>query len=553
MFGSPSEAIEPIKTLVLDLPSGVSFVTDPAGGKSALYLIGPLVADVPIEEQAQILPASRSWTYGEPLVYFYFDKPIPPGSYQVVVHQSRIKDTNGDAMVLQDELGNDWTGWALTVLADPRALTEQTSIADPIVLEPGLNPPAVTIGAPNFTVYLDGQVIPPGRSGLSGEVLSVKSSAEAHITMSIEYLTPGMHESLYELYQHRFTTDDGEHLTHFTSVGPLLDYKWAKYHGVRTDGRIMTDDSGKLIVATPVIHEPKAVASVPTLAYNIDAANAPIAGHPNTYDVVTYTVTPSKANSLLSSYESVKFVFPNTINDAADTPETNSRLYPGALYLPETTTITPTSIAAALDLPLAARIRVYADGLEIWWGQTRMIPLMIPTARYHTLNRTRSHSPADDANIDYLIWRASMEVLAFWNCTLPLNSTGAAYVPPTFDEYIMTRLAYGWPYEDGSMGDVTVRMGDHLYSGTPDRALENRLKALANLLGDCQTSAPLFPEDEMYAGVAYIGKTASPAYWAEPSSRPNFWPTTSSRHRVVKLETLTDPHLLTRKYLENAS
>lgn len=550
-FGNPVEAYEPLRTLTLDLPKGVGFVTDPQAGYPALYLIGPLVDNVELDQQAQIIPATRSFVSGQRTVVHTFTDPIPPGTYRVVVHQSRIKDTDNAAINLVDDLGEAWTGWSLTVLKGARQIP-QPAEPEPVVIETSLNPPVQVFSQNDITVKLDGKTIPIGTGGLSGEILSVETTTEpSTIRMEIEYLTLGQGASLYELYLNRIgpTEDGGVYKTHFAAAGPMFDYKWAVYNGNRTDGRPPVDTLGKLIFATATMHEPKATTSLPLLVFNVTEEHQPL-NHPNTYDLVTYTVTP-RTEQDLASYSTQKFIIPRTLADADDTPATNPRLFPSGFYLPDAAPLASSDLAASLDLPINATIRLYVDEREVWWGQTRLVPLMITPQRLYMLQQESATTAAELSRAALDIWRASIEIMQMWPCKMPTSTSGAISVPPTFEEYILTRLALGWPREDNLTGRVTVRLGDHLYSGVNDNTLQRRLQALATLLSDCTTQVPLFPEHESPSAVARLGINATPGQYPNPSVVPDFWMTTASasRQSVIRVGDLYDPFQYTRRLL----
>lgn len=538
MYGTPAEAVAPLRTLTLDLPAALAWTADPQqNAGAALYLLGPVVAGADLDSLPRLEPASVSYTVGSTVVHFTFADLIAPGSYRVVVLQSRLKDMSGNTIELLDELGEPWTGWDLLVIPGVRSFAEP-GVQEPLVLRP-TNPPLVRVVDDNqFTVRLDGTAVPAGKSVLSGEVLTVETTNPADITLEVEYLMRGQTMSLYELYLHRILepADGGLHRTHFVSVGPVWDAAWAVYYGHRTDGTLPIDsETNQLVVWPGVVTTPKPITSSPRITLTSEEV-AP-QGHPNTYTKVSYTVTPLKDPNL-ASYTSLDLIYPKVLVDADDTPIENPRMFPGGVYFPTMLAPTEDDTVASYDLPINCRIRIYANGTEIWWGQTRLVPMLVSSRRFFQLRGGRPFSHAEISDIELQVMRASVEALTLWKCVLPTSVTS------TMEEYVLTRLAYGWPLEDSSTGAYMVRLGDHMFSGTSDDMLHRRLSNLADLLARCVADAPIFPDDEMPAAVAMV---ASASYLKQyPSvtrtSSSWLWPIHDvSIPRHLRLTDLFDP------------
>ena len=170
---------------------------------------------------------------------------------------------------------------------------------------------------------------------------------------------------------------------------------------------------------------------------------------------------------------------------------------------------------AQFDLPINRRISLYIDGTRVWWGQTRLVPLLVSAERYAIMERgsgTHTMAPHEIADLRLMLWRASYEALRLWKCALP------ARVAQSMEEYVLTRLAYGWPREDGIMGKNFVRLGDQAWLGQTDGSLLKRLKELASALEACQLEVDLFPEDTLPAGHARLASEARPDF--HPERRP---------------------------------
>lgn len=142
---------------------------------------------------------------------------------------------------------------------------------------------------------------------------------------------------------------------------------------------------------------------------------------------------------------------------------------------------------ASFDLPVNARLRVRIDGEVVWWGQTRLLPLLVPAETLYLSMAEDPTAVASDlelARLRFLIWRASIEALSLWACQLPTAPT------PSMQAYVAARVRSGLLEDDGLQGQITVRLGDHMVSGRRDPVLERLLADLVERLRACDPEAP---------------------------------------------------------------
>lgn len=514
-FGTPEQAYAKLRKITLDLPENIAFVNDSSNNKPALYLIGPLVDDGrELTDFPQIHPIDRNWK--DRVVNFVFDG-IDQGTYQVVFHASRVRTVSGDPLELTYDDGNPWAGWVLSVLPGSRELQDPEDETE-VEIPDGIDSPLYGLSAPSLKVYLDGASKPTGSCELSGEVLTVETVGPADVQIKILPLLPGATSgnTLYERYIVRTTQeldDQTTVLNHFTSAGPMFAYKWAKYFGCDTEGTIPSHQGG-ILISTGVVRAVTAATEDPYITHSVDEGFI-LPDHDNSYDVVQYSVNTQNPNAKLSNYTTRKFVFPDTIIDTNNTPGNNTGLIADSIYYPYDETVTSADNVGVLDLPIMSRIQIFIDGELSWWGQTRMLPLLIRTDQYGLQTGSTSASAGEEADLKFRIWRASVEALSLWKCSLPTNGAGTVYVPRTMSEYVATRLAYGWPYENGTQGSVTVRVGDHFFQSKSDHSLVSRLQNLASLLEQCVEVPGIMPEDDMFADTAYLASEANPKYYPE--------------------------------------
>ncbi|RME29042.1 MAG: hypothetical protein D6800_03245 [Candidatus Zixiibacteriota bacterium] len=334
-------------------------------------------------------------------------------------------------------------------------------------------------------VYLDGKLLKPGQPDLSGEVLTIVADPSAQIELIVEPLLG--EDTLYQRYLHHTDViENGVLYQHWGSAGLIQNYKYAVYYGHQTQGKMLLD-GGRFLIATPVLRIPSA--NDPLIGRNTQTLQAGL----NSYQVTSLDVTPYKNIEIdgipVQQYQPRPFVIPENIVDPNDTPQTNPFLFPGYLYLDSLQPLDGDEQMAVFDLPLNSRIYVVVNGQEVWWGQTRLLPMLVSPRRIQ-----RSFSSMEElADLSYWIWRASMEALSLWKCALPSS------VNVTMEEFVLSRVAYGWPREDGSQGSIRVQVGDTSFSGTSDHSLKRRLANLAEMLRACQDDPGLFPEDEFGA------------------------------------------------------
>jgi hypothetical protein len=428
-YGYPESATKRVWEVVLNLPVVIADVEHTAE-RPAVYALGPLAADLQAEGAARTVPASFE-IKGKTLS-FRFSKGLAQGTYNVVVHTSRIHPKAGGQLELLGADGLPWHGWLLSVVIDDVEPPVEVSMPEPEAGDGGEAYRALD----TFRILLDGKPVPSGSSELSGADLAVVLPGPAlSVEIRVEPLGRNAAETLYEAYLHQQVETpagpDGEHMYHHRAIGPIGAMRWALYHGHTTEGRMVLGTDGRFPVGEAVLAPPG--------------------------------------------------------DDGV----------------------------AQFDLPVNRRLSIYVDGVRVWWGQTRLLPLLVSAERYSLMTHghgTHELSPAEVADMRLLIWRASQEALTLWKCLLP------AAIPASIEDYVVTRLAYGWPLEDQMVGEVFVRLGDQAYRGKTDGALVGRLRTLAHTLMSCETDVALFPEDKMPIGHARLAADAHPSF--HPERRP---------------------------------
>jgi hypothetical protein len=549
-FGYPIEQVGLLTELTLDLRAAgtglVGYVSavDP---KPALYVLGPFPEDVDPEDTTawdtvpQTNPLARSWSGG--LVSFTFAESFSQGNYRVVVVPSRIDmvdavGTRLGAPDLRDRQGVVWTGWTLTVIEDPRTpntaevLGEET--APDVVVPVGANvapaPASETaLRLPQATVLIDNRVVEAGVSELSGEMIEVRAPAGSDVRFVVEPLIAGSRETLYDRY--RVETEVVNDATGMTlrigSAGLVDNYLTAVYRGHDTVGRLPTGADGRLLYGVPVVRTPVPAAVDPLVVPLVEEVTDPATS--NRYAVVTYAVTPESAPLDATgatdddwAYGSRPVVYPIELVDATDTPATNPRALgrmslTGALYLNEPVgyEITDQTKVGVFDFPLCSRLRVYVDGVQVWWGQTRLLPVVVRPERWTVSGGPGLVSAAARADALVQLWQASSQALRRWRCVFP-GSGSLRPVPESMEAFVLTYLLVetdGGLLTDGTQGKVSVQVGDNTFSGQSDYALRRRLSALEDLLAACVPETPLFPEDDLPSTSAYAGSLASPSHY----------------------------------------
>jgi len=507
-YGFPKESRRPVQTIKLDLPVEIGSVEDPTGDRPPIKVFGPYDADeegVDLGEYDPVTPIDHE--INENVVKFPFEEPFGRGMYKVVVYQSRIyRSSNGEAIELTvDETGEAWRGWQFQVLDE--------TVSQP---RPG-NQRTVTRGRdrPKVEVFLDGNKVPSGSSELSGEVLTVESTGSAQISMETEpLLSKAPAESMYscfrgEVAESKEVDHETVYVRHFASAGPVGKMKWAHYHETPTVGKLPVDDDKEAKVGIPVVRPVKRPDNDPLLTWE-RSTESPSVDHENTYQIVHYCAEPQTPGLGFDSYRSTAIVAPETINNDANTPDINPKIYPDAVYKEDADDLPSQSMKAGVfDLPLNSEVRVKVNGRVRWWGQTRMLPALV--------------SPRDaNASIDHLnvetresrtkllrdIWKASMEALELWGSSLPTDAAGQGVVVSTMRDFVLTRLAIGSPYQEGIQGEASGEQGGQQFSAQGDRAMRRRLHALSQLLKEGEANAPIMPEDDLPTAQATVGAEA---------------------------------------------
>ena len=542
MFGRPQESRRPVRTVTLDLPDEVGSVYDPGGDRPPIKAFGPLDRGEDISDMEPRVPSSVE-TDGA-TAKFTFDQPLGQGAWKIVVYQSRIRRADdGKGFELTDEDGNPWNSWVMQVL------NPGPGRAAP---DPGTRETKPQPSAPPARVFLDGEQVTGGASELSGEVLRADVHRPGTVEMEIDPLLDGARTSLYERYRTEMIADEEKERPHdkrtfrWASVGPIESFRWAHYRGTNTTGRLMLNKK-ELIYGTAVARPP-AEASEDPLIDETTGTDSPVEGHPNTYKTKTITATPESLDVGIDRYQSPTLVAPETIKDGTNTPARNPRLYPDGVYFPnepvypmssdgmggsglgpmypdaspssgstdnvESPGVIPPGPVAVFDLPINCVLRLRVGGEVCWWGQTRLVPTLVsPRTAAQEIPGASASNPKDRARLQRDIWRASMEAVHLWGTPLPTDRHGNGVVVSTMRDFVLTAVAMGTEYEDGTQGNVSGQQGGHQFSAQSDRTLRRRKHRLAEMLKDQERNAPPMPEDHAPGLVAEVGSDAeTPEY-----------------------------------------
>lgn len=508
MYGSPTESRNSVRTVTLDLPAEVGSVYDPDGDRPPVEAYGPLEQGEDISGVEPRLPSTKE--VDGSVVKFTFDEPLGHGAWKVVVYQSRIRrKDNGEGFELTDDNGDPWNSWVLQVLdAGPAR-----SAPDPGTREGKPQPKT-----PATAVYLDGEKTPNGASELSGEVLRADVYRPGTVEMEVDPLLDGTRTTLYELYRAEMLSDEEKEQPHdkrtfrYASVGPVQSFKWAQYKGTSTLGRLQLGDNKNMAYGTAVIRKPQHPDVDPLLS-ETTGTESPTNSHPNTYKTRTYTATPQDPDVGIDEYNSPKLLAPETINDDTNTPATNPRLYPEGVYFPDLDQ-PPPGRAAVFDLPINSTLRLRVGGQVCWWGQTRLVPTLVsPRTAAREIPAAEASTREDRARLQRKIWRASMEAVRLWGDPLPTDQDGNGIVVSTMRDYVLTSVAAGSEYEEGTQGEVrgSQGQGQHQFAAQSDRTLRRRKHRLAEMLQDQKRNAPPMPEDHAPGVAAEVGSNADRA------------------------------------------
>lgn len=455
-YGSPTRHYGRLEAVHLDLPRAVAWVKEINQEKPPLEVLGPLSPGQPPAEAERRLPDSI--TIEDRVVTFEFEDGLKPGRYHILVHQSRFR-LDGESETLDKSHGlmtdaGVFRGWELNIYpAD-----EAPEIGDPAdtphwdddgrISEPGTRP--ADFGN-ILGVYLDGNRVQVGQSELSGRSLTVRSEGPVEVELRVKQLMPNPTRLGYEEYVVQDEIAGGD-------PDDIHEYRFEAQGPL--NGRNWA-----------VYHGRVTEGRIPRNDLGQLAFGEAVIGPPGSYD--------------------------------------------GPIHVDDLSNIFADEETVAFDLPVGCRLEIWQHGplgtesQRVWWGQTRLIPLFISADRFlmlETGTSSESRSAAEIADLRRTIWRASLEAARLWGCTWP------NHVPETVEAYVLTRLAMGWPDENGVQGEVFARLGDQAYRGESDKALERRLKSLAQELKACNREADLFPEDSVYTEIARTASEAHPTY-----------------------------------------
>lgn len=516
MTGFPLDHQGPLPTIGIDFGREVEFVREGAapvvtGDGRTLY---PVVKSVPpirvkgpiseaayetgvLDDEPERIPDFFEITGS--VVRFHFTEPLQTGTHRVLVYASRFRLSGlSDGEGVVDDNGDPYQGWSVVI---QHGVPVREAPA-PAAIEPSAYPapPKTTATPGSVRVFLDGKPLPPGSSELSGEALVVETS---ETTMSsLELRVEGAARTDYETYLVRtpITGPGGGSAMMFTSGFPIGSSAWAQFFGVRTEGTIPLDGRGRLASGIGVVRPP-------TLArdgFRIEETT--VEAGQTTYDLITYHARPASGG--LPEW-STSFVYGEPVAPTDPTPHTQPDLFDHAFYGASR----GDDYFAVLDLPVCCRLSlVHTDEFgmekELWWGQTRLLPLLVQAREVATALGRPPTTPAELAELRASIHTASIEALSLWGCALP------TYPVAVMVEYVKTRVASGWNRTGGLLGKFSARIGDHAVSGERDDLGVRRLRGLTAMLQNCDYGPGIRPEDvEPYdAGIAHIASLARPEY-----------------------------------------
>lgn len=250
----------------------------------------------------------------------------------------------------------------------------------------------------------------------------------------------------------------------------------------------------------------------------------------NLYTEYSPLVTPQKRAASLQQYDGASTAWPKEIYDTTVTPDRNPRLFEDAVYVGETHETGWSPIEeryGVFDLPLQSELVVRVNGQERWRGQTRLLPTLIEPRMAELELGWDISSRAARQEAMRRIWKASMEALRLWGCSLPRNGKPT----PSMVEFVLTRLANPVDRSSGVQGDATSKLGDQMTRAKSDRASERRLANLGELLRNCEETVPLDINEQLPMKGVGVASNASPEYY----------PHHGSRNLMKKIAPLYDP------------
>ena len=520
MQGYPTEAPGTVSSLELALPFDIGYITDPQTEAPALWLERK---DQNGQGPGEVIePAGRQW-HGDTVQHF-FDPPIGRGEYRVVVRQSRIRREDGAPTNLVDpNTGTQWTGWDLVVFATAQEPTPPSQDA--------AKAPSFRSDPFEVMVSLDGKQQPVGASELSGQVLSVHVDDPKDVQLEIRPLGPAR-ESLYGTHVKR---KEGESAAYFTATGFIGDLAWAKYFGKKTAGRVSVTN-GKVLLYEPVVQRAQATATHPYV--ELSAPEETTVGSLTVNKQVLTVAAPHVNEDGEFSYTSLPHYTPVDPDNAPDHLQTDGLYYTRDPF-------EDSEEVALYDLPLNTRLIVSYKGEEVWWGQTRMIPLLITAEEAMRQLSQSINAPEQRADVLFKIWQASVEALSRWNAPLPVSNGELAFCE-SLKEYVLLRLALGDSlYRDGTQGQTYTRVGDTDHRSQSDHRLWRRMDRIVDFLNKGVCSIPFGAEDDFPVAVGMLGSEASPGAFPETSPiRPDQYITpvltTNLHNRLVHSFTRND-------------